>query len=134
MNGFRHCYRVRAGYADTDQSGIVHHGVYVRWLEEARVEWLRAQNFSLAKLEEQSRIGFAVHKAELYYRLPARFEDLIEIDVWVGSLGRAKLRFDYELRCKEQTLGSATITLACIDLDRMRARGLPPEIREACQP
>jgi len=126
-------YALRAGYGDTDQARIVHHGVYVRWLEEARTAWLRDKGLSLAEIEREKRIGFAVHSMQLRYQQPARFEDEIEVEVLVGKLGRASLRFDYRVLREDVTLAEAEVTLACVDLDRMRARGIPDFIRDVCE-
>ncbi|NCQ61380.1 MAG: YbgC/FadM family acyl-CoA thioesterase, partial [Myxococcales bacterium] len=75
-----HTYQVRAGYGDTDQGGVVHHAVYLRWLEQARVEWLRARGLDFGELERRHRVTLVVANAELSYKRPARFDDILAIE------------------------------------------------------
>ncbi len=125
---------VRPAYGDTDQSGVVHHAVYLRWLEEARTTYRRDAGLDFRKLEHEERIGVAVARAELRYMRPARFDDELVVEAWVGKLGGAQMRFDYKVRRGEEILMEAEVTLACIDLVRMRAIRIPPAIRRCCDP
>ncbi len=122
---------VRPGYGDTDQSGVVHHAVYLRWYEDARVAFLRSRGADFAALEAE-RVGMAVHRADLQYMLPARFDDELRVEVGVGELGRARLRFDYHVRRGDDLLSEARIHIACIHLDRMRAIRIPESVRRCC--
>lgn len=124
-------HALRPGYGDTDQSGVVHHAVYLRWYEDARVAYLRDRGADFAALEAE-RVGMAVHQADLKYMLPARFDDDLRIEVWVGELGRARLRFDYRVWKGEDLLSEASIHIACIHLDRMRAIRIPDSVRRCC--
>ncbi len=75
---FKH--RVRVRYAETDQMGIVHHSVYAVYFEEARVEFMRHVGVPYGELE---RKGILLPLLELRVRFlkPARFEDLLDIEV-----------------------------------------------------
>ena len=109
----------------------MHHGVYLRWLEDARATWLRERAIDFHAMERDERAGFAVWKADLRYHRPAFFDDALAVELWVGDLGRAKIRFDYRVWREEDLLLEAQVHLACIDLDRLRARGLPESVRAA---
>lgn len=127
-----HRHRVRVGYGDTDQGGIVHHAVYLRWLEEGRIEFLRARGIDYRAVELDERLGLPVVEASLRYRKPARFDEVLEVETRVGRLSRATIRFDYVLWRGEERLLDAQITLACIRLDEHRLCSIPPGIAEAC--
>lgn len=127
-----HRHHVRAGYGDTDQSGIVHHAVYLRWLEDARVSMWRERGMVFRALERDERVGMAVHDLRVRYRHPARFDDALEIEAWVGELRRASVRVDYRVWRADELLAEAEVTLACIDLDRMRAIRIPEAVRACC--
>jgi acyl-CoA thioester hydrolase len=127
---FRH--RVRVGYGDTDQGGVVHHAVYLRWLEAARVEYLRARGVDYRAVELDERLGLPVVKVEIAYRKPARFDEELEVATSVGRLSRATLRFDYVVWRGDERLTDAQITLACVRLDAQRLCSIPSAIREAC--
>lgn len=123
---------VRPAYGDTDQSGVVHHAVYFRWLEEARTAYLRDGGVDFRRFEHEHRIGLAVVKAEIRYLRPARFDEELVVEAWVGKLGGAQLRVDYRVLRGDDLLVEAELTLACIDLDRMRAIRIPAAIRACC--
>jgi acyl-CoA thioester hydrolase len=125
---------VRPAYGDTDQSGVIHHAVYLRWLEEARTAYLRDEGDVGFRALEAERVGFAVVRAELRYLKPARFDEELVVEVWVGKLGRAQLRFDYCIYRGEERLLEAELTLACIHLDHLRAMRLPDSVRARCEP
>ena len=122
-----HVYRLRTGYGDTDQSGIIHHAVYMRYLEDARADLLRTRGLDFIDLEQTQRIGMAVARAQMRFLRPARFDDLLDIEVRVRAQ-RATMEFDYRVLRDEELLLEATLTLTCIDLERMRAIRMPPEV------
>jgi len=125
-------HRVRVGYGDTDQGGVVHHAVYLRWLEEARVEYLRARGVDYRAVELDERLGLPVVEARLRYRKPARFDDVLDVETRVGRLSRATVRFDYVVRRGDERLVDAQVTLACVQLDAQRLCSVPAAIRVAC--
>src|SRR5215510_12771595 len=86
--------RQRVGYVDTDQGGMVHHSTYLRYLEQARVEHMRAAGIDYKTLELEQKLGLTVVEAQVRYRVPARFDDLLELRSWIPMANRAKLRFD----------------------------------------
>lgn len=120
-----HVYEVRAGYGDTDQGGVVHHAVYLRWLEQARVEWLRARGLDFGELERQHRVTLVVANAELAYHLPARFDDVLAIEATLTRKMGATLIFEYVVRRGDAILATAKTRLACVDLDTLRPVRLP---------
>ena len=128
-----HVYRLRTGYGDTDQSGVIHHAVYMRYLEDARADYLRERGLDFAALEQGQRIGMAVARATMRFLRPARFDDLLDIEVRVETQ-RATMIFDYRVLRGDTVLPEAQLTLACIDLEKMRAIRLPPEVAAACRP
>jgi acyl-CoA thioester hydrolase len=124
-----HRLPVRAGYGDTDQSGVVHHAVYLRWLEDGRTAYLREAGCDFVDLERRRRVGLAVARAELRYVRPAHFDEELTIETWLGEKRNASFRFDYRVMHGNELLMEASITLACIDLERMRAIRIPEELR-----
>ncbi len=117
-------YSVRVGYGDTDQGGVVHHSVYLRWLEQARIEWLRVHGLDYRSLEYNRKLALPVVEAHLRYRMPARFDEVLEVECALGKLGRASMRFDYRVLRGDDVLTEAQITLACIELPAGKLRSL----------
>lgn len=88
--------RVRVIYADTDQMGVVYHGTYARFLETARVEFMRDAGQTYADVEAA---GFALPLTDLQisYLSPARYDDILSIHVGVAEIGFARLRLGYHV-------------------------------------
>lgn len=126
-------HRVRVGYGDTDQAGIVHHSVYLRWAEAARVEYLRHYGLDYRRFELDQRLALPVVDAHLRYRSPARFDDQIELVTWVGELSRAKVRFDCRVECEGRHLTDIEITLCCIKLPEAKIVSMPEMMWRACR-
>ncbi|HLT36417.1 MAG TPA: thioesterase family protein, partial [Enhygromyxa sp.] len=53
----RRTAQIRVIYADTDRMGVVYHATYLRFLEHARVEFIRGLGFAYADME---RMGFGL--------------------------------------------------------------------------
>lgn len=126
---FRHPVRVQ--YVDTDQGGVVHHAAYLRFLEAARVELLRARGIDYRRFELDDGKALPVTEARLRYKKPARFDDALAIETWVGLVNRAKIRFDSRVWRGEELLCEAEITCACVRLDELRICSMDPRIRAA---
>jgi acyl-CoA thioester hydrolase len=88
--------RVRVIYADTDRMGVVYHGTYLRYLEHARVECIRATGIAYAEME---RLGYGLPVVDLAvsYLAPARYDDLVSVYVAVLRVSAARVDFAYEV-------------------------------------
>jgi tol-pal system-associated acyl-CoA thioesterase len=119
---------VRVYWEDTDAGGIVYYANYLKFMERARSEWLRALGIDQAALARDERLQFAVVEAHIRYHRPARFDDLLQVSVQVTERGGASVTMTQEIRRESQgaeLLVSATIRAACLDSDGLRPRPLP---------
>jgi acyl-CoA thioester hydrolase len=121
-------WRVRVGYVDTDQAHVVHHSTYLRYLEAARVEYLREHGLDYRSFELDQRLALPVVEVRLRYKLPARFDDLLELKTWVAAVNRAKLRFDTLIFRGDELLNHAEISLCCIDVVAQRICSMPASL------
>lgn len=124
-------YSVRVQYVDTDQAGVVHHAAYLRFMEQARVELLRHRGIDYRRFEQEVGKGIPVAEVRARYKRPAFFDDLLEVETWVGVINRAKIRFDYRIWRGEELLHEAEITCACVSLTEQRICSMDPTIRAA---
>ena len=124
---------VRVAYVDTDQGGIMHHGAYVRYLEVARVEYLREHGVTYKDLEYDHHFALPVIDMRVKYKRPARFDDELVVETWVGKLGAASIRFDYRVTRGDELMTEAEVTLACVKLPSGRPVRLPDVVRRACE-
>ena len=88
-------YRVRVIYGDTDQMGVVYYATYLRFFEGARNEWIRGLGITYRDIEERG-IMLPVYEASVQYLKPARYDDLLEIQI-VTTHTRVKIRFEYKV-------------------------------------
>ena len=80
---------LRVYYEDTDSGGVVYYANYLRFMERARTEWLRALGFEQDHLIRDEGILFAVRSASLEYHRPARFNDQLLVGVRLAERRRA---------------------------------------------
>jgi acyl-CoA thioester hydrolase len=116
---------VRVRYAETDQMGVVHHGSYILYLEEARTRMMAEDGHSYAQLE-RAGIGLAVRRVELRYRMAAYYEDELRIRTRVERVRGASVLLSYELRrgADDELVAEASTELACVDLKQRPSRPL----------
>ena len=105
---------LRVRYVECDPMKVAHHSAYLPWLELARTELLRRSGFSYAECEATG-IYFAVASINIRYRRPAFYDDVINIDVTLDKVGRAKIEHVYRIRRGDELLAEAGSTLVCVD-------------------
>ncbi len=94
-----HTMDVKIYYEDTDCGGVVYYANYLRYMERARTEYLASKGYSVRKLMDEGTI-FMVLRAEVDYKSPARYGDVIEIETWVRDMTRATMVFEHIMREK----------------------------------
>lgn len=90
-------YRHTVHYYETDKMGITHHSNYIRWMEEARIDFLNQIGWGYDRLEEMGIIS-PVTAVDCKYKIPTTFPDEILIDVIVEEFNGIKLRLRYKMR------------------------------------
>ncbi|HKU43073.1 MAG TPA: thioesterase family protein [Polyangiales bacterium] len=118
-------YALRVGYIDTDRAQVMHHAAYLRYLEFARVEYLRQAGVDYKRFELEGKLQMPVVEAQVRYHRSALFDDALVVKTWVGVANRAKLRFDSVFYRGDEALTSAQITLACIRLPEGKLVSMP---------
>jgi acyl-CoA thioester hydrolase len=124
---------VRVYWEDTDAGGIVYYANYMKFMERARTEWLRAIGIDQARLKEEHGLMFVVVDVEAHYRKPARYNDQLQVTCRVRETTRASITLDQEVY--RETVGGellldGRVRAACLDALKYRPRPLPPELWE----
>lgn len=119
---------VRVYWEDTDAGGVVYYANYLKFLERARSEWLRASGFEQDVLRDEAGVVFVVRRVEVDYLSPARFNDQIDVSVTLLELGRASLVLRQSLSRGDVRLVEAQVTLACVDATRFKPVKIPAPI------
>lgn len=119
---------IRVIYGDTDQAGIVYYANYLRFFEASRGAFLRERGRSYVEIEAAG-LTMPVIEAHVRYLRPARYEDLLVVEVRLEKLRGASLRFEYDVKRDGEVIAQGFTEHACIGRDG-RPRRLPAELRQ----
>lgn len=115
-----HTTSLKVRYAETDQMGVVHHGNYASYLEQARIEWLDELGFSYKKMESEG-IMLPVYDLKFSFKYPAFFDEILHVKTSLGTLSGAKISLDYHiLNEAEKVITEAQSTLVFVDAKTRR--------------
>jgi len=89
-------YQRKANFYETDQMGIIHHSNYIRWFEEARVDFLEQINYGYDKAIEHG-IDFALLDVFCEYKSMVRFGDIVNIYLTLPELKEMKMTINYKI-------------------------------------
>ena len=124
-------YEHRVSYYETDQMGIVHHSNYIRWFEDARVDFLEKVGFSYKKMEDMG-IMIIVLGASCEYKIPARFGDWIVVIPKITEFNGFKMTVSYRVVNKEDgsllAVGETKHCFTDLSLKPVRTKKDHPEI------
>ena len=102
-----HTYIHRVNYYETDKMGITHHSNYIRWMEEARADYLKSLGYGLRRLEADG-ITSPVVSVECRYKHTTTFDDEIKIEVAIEKYNSVKLELSYIMT--ELVTGTVVLT------------------------
>lgn len=91
-----HTYIHKVRYYETDKMGITHHSNYIRWMEEARIDFLDRIGYGYAKLENDGIIS-PVIGVECQYKHPTTFDNEVEITVGIREFKGVRLVIGYKM-------------------------------------
>lgn len=126
-----HVLPVRIYFEDTDFSGVVYHGAYIRFMERGRSDFLRRLGVghdALDRGEHGEPLAFAVRRIAVEYLRPARIDDVLEVETRPADLGGARIVLSQTVRRGDEVLVTAEVTVVMINAEG-RARRLPDELR-----
>lgn len=125
-------FPIRVYYEDTDAGGVVYHSNYLKFFERARTECLRQAGFSQQQLLAE-QLAFVVTRVEIDYKYPAKLDDLLNVETEIVELKRASIVFKQRLLRAGELLSCGIITVAAVNLSKMKAMAIPETIRERLQ-
>ena len=122
---------VRVYWEDTDAGGVVYYANYLKFMERARSEWLRALGFEQDELRDEAGVVFVVRRVEVDYLSPGRFNDQIDVEVSLHEIGRASFSVKQTLTRGPTRLVSAQVMLVCVDASSFKPVKIPAPILQA---
>lgn len=121
-------YQHKVQYYETDQMGIVHHSNYIRWFEEARIDYMEQLGLGYDKMEEQDILS-PVLSVEADYLRMVHFGETVTIETHVKEYNGIKLTVAYEvISDKTDMVHSRGITRHCF----INRDGRPLSLKQAC--
>ena len=131
----RHRVQEYVRWSDIDASGIICWGAYVRFVEVAETELFRAMGYPYATLWDRFDIWLPRVQAHFEYRNPARLDELLETEVWVGRIGRSSIRLEFVLRKPGgEVAAEAYVVMVAIRRKDAKPVGVPQELLDALRP
>jgi acyl-CoA thioester hydrolase len=116
---------VRVYYEDTDSGGVVYYANYLKFLERARTEWLRAAGFEQSALAAVHNVVFIVRSIKIDYLKPARYDDQLTVSVEPREIGVARIEMRQVVRCGREDLVTAHVEIACVNTASFRPVRIP---------
>ena len=89
-------HRLDVRFRDCDALGHVNNAVYLTYLEQARIHHWRAAGVP-SRPQGDGIPGIILARAEIDYRRPARYGDVLEIRRGVAAIGRTSFTYEYEI-------------------------------------
>lgn len=90
-------------YYETDKMGVTHHSNYIRFMEEARIDWMDQLGYGFDRMEAEGIVSPVVG-VSCTYKKTTTFKDVIEITVRVKQLSEVKLIIAYDMRVGGKTV------------------------------
>jgi len=113
----------RVEFSDTDAAGIMHFAAFFRMMEQAEHELLRSVGLSVVMHDASGKISWPRVNAKCDYQSPARFEEVLNIEVRIARLGKRSVTYSHSFSRHGQVLATGEITAVCC---RVR-EGVPPK-------
>jgi acyl-CoA thioester hydrolase len=128
---FRHPHRVT--YAECTVGDHVYHSRYLDLLEAVRGEFLRSLGQPVLELQDAGYI-FPVIEARLRYKFPARYDDLLTVEVWLTLVERVRLNFGHRILNQAGKLILEAETYHACTSREEKPKRLPEELAEKLKP
>ena len=123
-SGRRHVYQCPLRWSDMDAYQHVNNVVYLRYLEEARVDWM-FHHAAEAGVEGFAAFGTVVAKHEIHYRRPLVYRpEPVRVEVWVTAIATAQFTVAYEVRDDEAVYATASSVLVPFNIEGNHLRRL----------
>ena len=126
-------YPVRAHPHHTDYAGIVWHGSYLTWMEEARVECLRSIGVEFADLVAMG-CDLPVVELSIRYHQPLRMGMTAIVKARMAAMEGVRINWDYQIQSTDgaNLFATARVTLVAVDREKGKIlRQLPPTVKDA---
>lgn len=127
-----HSFILRVYYEDTDLAGIVYYANYLKFIERARSEWVRALGIDQVRMRAEQGLVFAVRRVEADYLKPAHFDDMLTVETRLLTLSGARIGLAQNILRGAEKVFAAQVVLVCLNAAGLPTR-LPTDFRKALE-
>ena len=113
--GSEHHFALTVYFEDTDAYGIVYYANYLKFMERARSDFIRAVGVDQATELRRSGSAYAVVEVDIRYRKPARLGDDIVVVSTIEEIRASSVRIQQRVMRREEQLTDARVTAAFLD-------------------
>ncbi len=129
-------WQTRVYYEDTDAGGVVYYANYLKYMERARTEWLRALGIDQDVLIKELNVLFAVRSVTIDYKKPARFNDALTVNVVPNTLKLASISFKQDISQQADTACVCTtseVNVVCLNAKDFSPNPIPKNLYKIIQ-
>ena len=122
----------RVRWGDVDAAGIIFYGAYIRFFEFAETELFRAAGLPYGVMFEELDIWLPRVHLECDFHRAAKLDDLLEVSVFVGRIGRSSLRLNFEVRRHGESdlVATAHFVLVTVRRSTFETVMIPEQLRQ----
>jgi acyl-CoA thioester hydrolase len=129
-------WHTRVYYEDTDAGGVVYYANYLKYMERARTEWLRALGVEQDLLAQEMNVLFAVRSVNIEYKKPARFNAALTVNVLPHDLKPASISFKQDINEQGDETNLYTtseVNVVCLSANDFTPHPIPRNLYQAIQ-
>ena len=119
-------------FHETDMAGIMHFANFFRWMEVCETEFYRSLGLPLISFVPGQVVGWPRVDVQCSYRAPLRFNDVVEVRLFVKKLGARSITFVFQFRKGADVVAQGEVTAVCVTGTAdggMVAQPIPADIR-----
>ncbi len=124
-------FSLRVYWEDTDAGGVVYYANYLKFLERARTEWLRAMGVEQTALRVETGVIFVVAEVNVRYLASAKLDDLMVVTVALLGQGAASLEIAQQAWRGATLLADAKLRIGCVNAATLRPKRIPKQVLDA---
>ncbi len=123
-------FPIRIYWEDTDAGGIVFYANYLKFMERARTEWLRALGMGQHALREETGGMFVVSETAVKYLRPAKLDDHLRVTAKLAEGGRASVMIAQQVWRDDTLWCEGTIRIGWVEADTLKPARIPSSVLE----
>ena len=123
-------------FAETDMAGIMHFANFFRWMEACETALYRSLGLPLISFMPGQVVGWPRVNVSCTYRVPLRFNDTVEVRLFVKKLTTRSVTYLFQFRKGGELAAQGEVTAVCVTGDGkagMVAQPIPADVRAQLQ-